>query len=180
MSGYEKTRFDPVTGDIILSPREIEYNRGTVRFLLERVPAVAELIEAESDKEPYLDGTFGSHVVYGDMLTKHMIRLAEADPRDEEEIARVSAFLEEISADEGGLDNAAELSVIESVLDNSIPASRLFIRDLGGPHTRRLAESCAERFDLPLEGLFDPDAPRDAKGRPIRSDPRWQRRPPKH
>lgn len=180
MTDDDQPLFDPETGDLLFEPGEIEYNLKTTRLLLERVPAVAELIEAESDKGAYLDGTFGPHVVYGNTLPKHMIRLAEARPRDEAEIARVSAFLEEISADEGGLDNTAELSVIESVLDKSVPASRLFVRDLGGPHTRRLAESCAERWDLPLEGLFDPDAPRDAKGRPIRSDPRWQRRPPQH
>ena len=161
---------------IELRPGELEANRADNALLVDRVPAIRGEIEKHIARHPEV----GPHVTYGDHLTKHMMRLAEASPHDEAEIAGVGAFLEEIAADEGNLDNVAELSVIEHILDNSPAASRLFIAERGGPHTRRLAERCAERWDVPLEALWDPTAPRDPDGRPIRTDPLWQRRPQRH
>lgn len=140
-------------------------------LLVERIPALTDEVEQEYVEYQMV---MGSHVTYGDNLPQYMVRLAEASPRDEAAIEQASAFLEEISADPE-LDNVAELSVISHILDKSPVASRLFIAERGGPHTLRLAESCAERFDVPLDALCDPSLPRWPEGGPIRSDPRWQR-----
>ena len=169
--------FDPETGGMIITPEKKAVYKAEADRLVARIPALRGEVEAIT--QGWGGDEMGPHVTYGNTLPDYLARLAEASPRDEAEIAWVSAFLEELAAEDDRF-GVAELSVIESILSYSPAASRLFIAERGGPHTRRLAESCAERWDLRLEALWDPTAPRDPDGRPVRSDPRWQRRSGQH
>ena len=156
-------------------PGEAERNVEMTDLLVDRLPGIREAVQREVAQ--FRDGAaIGGHVIYGNTLPQYLTALATASPRDEAAVAEASAFLEEIASDEPYLSDIAELSVIESILDQSVAASRLFVGERGGPATRALAESCAQRWDLSLSGLLDPDAPRHLDGQPVRWDPRWQRR----
>ena len=163
-------------GFIRLTPAELDENRRQKELLVRRIPAMTTAVERLlSDFGPRAP-QLGGHVIYGDTLPDYLAALADASPRDEAAVIEASAFLEEIASGASDLRNIAELSVIESILDQSVAASRLFVGERGGPATRALAESCARRWDLSLSGLLDPDAPRHLDGQPVRWDPRWQRR----
>ena len=178
MTAFKTTRpqdYDEA-GQLKFRPGEAERNRAFTDLLLDRLPGIRAAVMAMVEEYGPDGAAIGGHVIYGDTLPDYLAALATASPRDEAAVTEASAFLEEIASDEPYLSDIAELSVIESILSQSVVASRLFVGERGGPATRALAESCARRWDLSLSGLLDPDAPRHLDGQPVRWDPRWQRR----
>ena len=162
------------------SPEDAAADRAAAALLANRIPALRDAVMKELNEDGNDNHLMGPHVTYGNTLPRYLAALAAAAPRDEAAVAEAGAFLEEIASGETDvprayLSNVAELSVIESILDRSIPAARLFIGERGGPATRALTESCAKRWALPLTTLMDPEAPYHEDRSPVRTDPRWRR-----
>lgn len=104
--------------------------------LLARVP---EVFEGYAELKAMWDGDEpGPHVLYGDVLVPHLVKLLRSQ---EAEIAllRIFSFLEELAvSDDPEIRNVLGASVLEGL--NGNPEARVAARDYMGPFTKRLAE----------------------------------------